>query len=107
MKNARKQISSSPGTFLNSVRVHNKFVKLSGKQAEISSRRQDKAFKDNPWQFAKSACSDSDKSSATPSFSCNEAWDYFSSSFSNETSNYQALLGWVNNFMPTLTVSGF
>jgi len=57
---ARRSIRSSPREFLTGVRTHNLAVR--GERELLrnqSTRRQEKAFQENPWRFAKSACSPS------------------------------------------------
>ena len=50
--NARKYIRTSTKTLLDSVRLHNKINKLAKELVRQSSTsRQEKAFRQNPWQF--------------------------------------------------------
>ena len=95
----RKNIRSSPKEFLTAVRTHNLAVRgereLLRKQ---STRRQEKAFQKNPWQFAKSACTLS--SQIVPTFSSSDVLTHFSQMFSSATSNYTTLPHWVQSVIP-------
>lgn len=64
-----------------------------------STRKQESAFKRNPWSFAKSACQESSKS--MPIFSSSEALVHFSTSFSSSQSNYSSLPSWINTVFPS------
>ena len=103
--NARRCIRLETQTFLNSVRMHNKIVKLSRKSSqESSTRRQEKGFRNNPWQFAKSACTDSEDASS-PTFTSSDACQYFSDSFSKTHSTNQSLPSWIYDSMPSPTAT--
>jgi hypothetical protein len=53
----RRTFNKDPESFLNAVRVHNKYLKASRKSSfHRSAIKQEQAFKDNPWEFAKSVC---------------------------------------------------
>ena len=102
---ARRNISLDIRTFLNSVRVHNKLLKLAKKQQQFTSvRRQEKAFLQNPWKFSKSACSDNE-SKGDPSFSSSEVFEHFSSTFSGKHCHYQSLPRWIEDCMPSSTIT--
>jgi len=104
-KNAlrRSCFRRSPREFLNAVRTHNAAVRSQREfQQRQATQRQEKAFRANPWQFAKSACSLS--SQLEPTFSPTEALDYFSQSFSGVNSAYTSLPPWVLEYMPAPTV---
>ena len=68
-----------------------------------STRRQEEAFRQNPWRFAKSVCRCS--SQIAPTFSSSDAITHFSQSFSNATSNYTTLPQWVPSVMPAPDIS--
>ena len=64
--NSRKQFPSERSQFLNAVRAHNKALRAERQQQrEKSGFKQEKAFRNNPWKFAKSVCNEPVKSSPT------------------------------------------
>jgi len=101
---ARRSIRSSPREFLTGVRTHNLAVR--GERELLrnqSTRRQEKAFQENPWRFAKSACSPS--SQTAPTFSSGDAFTHFSELFSSTSSTYTTLPHWVHSVMPSPEIS--
>ena len=68
-----------------------------------NTRRQESAFKRNPWSFAKSVCSNSSK--VLPTFSKLEAFQHFSQSFSNTNSKYIDLPPWIHSVMPSSEIT--
>ena len=102
---ARRYIHLETQSFLNLVRMHNKVIKSAIKSLQgITIRRQEKAFRNNLWKFAKSACTD-DSDMPTPIFCSSEAWKYFSDTFSNSHCNYTSLQRWVLDNMPGPTIT--
>ena len=96
----RRQFRANPKRFLDAVRLHNRAKKAS-KRATISSRarKQERAFRENPWSFSKSVCCP--KSQANPSFTMETGLNHFKSSF--EASNgpqYSSLPAWVEEVIP-------
>jgi len=101
---ARRSIRSSPREFLTGVRTHNLAVR--GERELLrnqSTRRQEKAFQENPSRFAKSACSPS--SQTAPTFSSGDAFTHFSELFSSTSSTYTTLPHWVHSVMLSPEVS--
>ena len=94
---ARKQFQTDPGTFLSSVRVHNRCVKASRKSAfHKSTLKQEKAFRSNPWEFSKSLCCS--KLSVEPSFTSSKCFEYFQHLFSSDCGPpYSCLPTWVKD----------
>ena len=92
----RKDINSSTGEkgYFGAVRAHNKMLKHAKKLAKHQRiTNEERLYKKNPWQFAKETCNT--KSKLEPTFSKEEALNYFSNSFSSEYSKYSSLPDWV------------
>ena len=97
---ARKNFHRDPSTFLNSVRVHNKVIR---QQAWITAQRnlltEEKKFKANCFDFARTVCQGQDQNN--PTFSASECYTHFSNQLSNASSTYTCLPPWVVDIMPT------
>ena len=64
--NLRRKFPSNQSEFLNAVRVHNLSVKAMNElEFQRSSRKQEKAFRCNPWKFSKSVCKDASENGPT------------------------------------------
>lgn len=75
----RRGISSTSGTGV-FLEAHNKTRKCARNLLSVqSTRRQQSAFRKNPWSFAESACNESSK--LMPTFSKSEGLAHFSNSF--------------------------
>ena len=97
---ARRSFHAQPVAFLNGARVHNKSLKVARKTTQLrSARQQEKAFRSNPWLFAKSVCSPSGPP-IVPSFSASICQSYFEKLFSGKGCSYFGLPGWVHNVSP-------
>ena len=96
---SRQTFSTSPGESLSAVRAHNKAKKaMDHHNSQRSMRKQEKAFKRNPWKFSKSVCED--KPDTLPSFSLTTCHKYFESIYSKSKITYNGLPDWVHNVMP-------
>lgn len=95
LKNSsRKQFPSERNQFLNAVRVHNKALKAARQQQQQKSgMKQEKCFRNNPWKYAKSVCSKSEKFS--PTFSQATCFQYFQRVSSDMEVSYKILPDWV------------
>ena len=105
LKNKERQsFRRRPKEFLNAVRIHHKSLKAAKRQeAAESGRRQERAFRENPWKFAKSVCNPS--ATADPSFSAQTALTYFQGSFSDADSTYTEFPDWIEDAMPPPDIS--
>ena len=95
----RRSIKSSPRHFLQAVRAHNRLCKST--RAEDMSRKmkkQEKAFRSNPWKFAKSACT-SGEPQLEPLFSMEDGLKHFQDSFNAVDPPYFCLRPWCTDFM--------
>ena len=96
----RRQFCSSPRAFLTAVRAHTKLILCSEYISQHrSAKKQEQAFRKNPWHFSKSACCPS--SQLMPTFSKYQARDHFSKSFSNSSTGYVSLPTWVLSLVPS------
>ena len=96
---SRRKFSTSPGKFLSAVRAHNKAKKaMDHHNNQRSMKKQEKAFKRNPWKFSKSVCED--KPDTPLSFSLTTCHKYFESIYSKSKVTYNGLPDRVHNVMP-------
>lgn len=108
LKNSsRKHMKCTSSSFFNLVRAHNKTKKACVHLEKCRElRKNEKAFRSNPWHFSKSVCSSQhstkDYSHGT-GCSQDEAYKYFSDSFA-EKSGYSGLPSWVNEVMPVPSI---
>ena len=100
MKNlARKDFNSNPTSFLNAVRVHNRMKQTSRTlERQHSTRKQEKAFRRNPWRFAQSAVTNYEP--LVPSFSSEVCFNHFRTTFAGSGKfTYNTLPDWVQAHM--------
>lgn len=97
---SRCYMKSDPQGFHNLMRAHNQAKKVCDRiQSGRSFRASERAFKKNPWHFAKSACAQPEKSVDSLACSADDAFKYFSESFQDEGS-YMGFPEWIENLMP-------
>ena len=100
-----KMRKSNPRQFFNALRAHNKCLfakRLHDHKNDL--RRQERAFRENPWSFAKRACKDI-SADVEPNFSAAEAYNHFENVTSGTNSAYNTpekpgLPEWINAVMP-------
>ena len=102
MKNSsRNLLKSSPAEFHQLVRAHNiakkGCMKLSN---QATLRRNERAFRSNPWHFAKSVCSERVTQENALSCSSKDAYSYFSSSFNEVVDEYESFPPWISTVIP-------
>ena len=91
---SRHTFPHNPFEFLNVVRVHRKSKTATDHYAQHrSARKQEKAFRNNPWKFSKSIYEDLNTSQ--PTFSMQICLDYFQSTYSEANVSYKKLPDWV------------
>ena len=99
-KQSRRTFSRNPSEFLNAVRAHHKAKKAADRLGQQrSARKQEKAFRNNPWKFSKSVCED--HSLPQPTFSMQTCLEFFQSTHSNDHVSYTKLPDWISEVMPT------
>lgn len=90
----RRSIRSSPIQFLCAVRAHNRLCKATRAQdLSRSTKKQERAFRSNPWKFAKSVCMDGEHQ-IEPSFTMQAGLQYFQESFNAPHPVYSGLPSW-------------
>ena len=96
----RREFLSIPKQFLCSVRAHNKVKQAKDQYLELrATRKQERAFKQNPWKFAKSVCNS--KQNLLPTFSMSTCYEYFKETYSEiEVTYTSGLPDWVSQVMP-------
>ena len=96
---ARKDFNSNPTSFLNAVRVHNRMKQTSRTlERQHSTRKQEKAFRRNPWRFAQSAVTNYEP--LVPSFSSEVCFNHFRTTFADSGKfTYNTLPDWVQAHM--------
>ena len=67
--------------------------------------KQEQAFQQNPWQFAKSVCGQT--SNVPPNFSAEAAYSHFENVFSDRMVQYTGMPEWVVNYTPLTTQDTF
>ena len=86
------------------MRAHNRAKRASDDLSQQrSSRKQEKAFKRNPWKFSKSVCDA--QNAPSPTFSMAKFLDYFQSAYSGDMATYDGLPAWINDVMPVPSIS--
>ena len=91
--NLRKNFPSHRSVFLNVVRAHKSVKTMNELHYQRTARKEERAFKFNPWKFSKSVCDESNKN--TPKFSQLTYLPYFKSSFADSHQIYKGLPDWV------------
>ena len=92
--NSRSTLKRTPSAFHNLVRLHNKTRKAKDNlEASQSLKRHERAFRNNPWHYAKSACKMLNLQTEL-TCTCTEAHDYFASMVT-DNSNYSSLSSWI------------
>ena len=97
----RRHRKSSPSEFFNACRAHNKCLKAQRNlEGSRSIRRHERAFRSNPWQYAKKACKGS-RSHLEPTFDVTTDFNHFKELFDVDRSySYITLPSWVREVMP-------
>ena len=92
---ARIDFRMNPSRFLNAVRLHHRILSVSRKSSfHKSALKQERAFRENPWEFTKSVCCN--KAVVEPAFTSSACFDHFQSSFSSSSGPpYTELPEWV------------
>ena len=98
---SRHLLSSNPQAYLQMVRAHNKLAAAERNwKLERSTIKQERAFWENRWSFAKSVV-EGNQTNTKPSFSSTEAFEYYSNSFAKPVNGtYKCLPHWVREVMP-------
>ena len=97
--NLRKHRKKNPKAFFDACRLYNKC--LNGKKMldhDHDVRRQEKAFRTNPWHFSKKVCNGK-TNQEQPEFDANQALAHFQTAFAGDC-HYTHLPHWVEEVMP-------
>ena len=105
LRNLKKSLGKSrernSSSFMHAIRAHNKLLKASRSYDQRKDlRRQERAFRENPWSFAKKAC-DGPRYNVVPSFNELVATNYFATILDRNNSNYSGLPNWVKEVTPS------
>ena len=77
--------------------MHNKVLRAKTQRASLG-RKQERAFRNNPWKFAKAVCDE--PSITSPTFSQATCFQHYKRSFSDSEVSYEKLPDWVNQVSP-------
>ena len=87
-KGLSKSRKSNPRGFFNALRAHNKCLTAKRSYDYTKNlRRQERAFRENPWSFAKRACTGT-SADIEPNFNAGEAYNHFANVTSSTNSRY-------------------
>ena len=95
----------NPRGFFNALKAHNKCL-IAKRSYDYTKnlRRQERAFRENPWSFAKRACTGA-SADIDPNFSAGEAYNHFANITNSTNSRYNTpetpgLPKWIDEVMP-------